>query len=74
MASSLSPSPKRAASALYTLREISDLLGIDYFHASRLAKADKLPVKPIRVGSRLMFPKTTVDRVLALDDVNEGAS
>lgn len=59
---------KRSAleSATYSLAEFAALLGIAYTSAHAAAQAGALPVTPLRVGRRYLFPKTAVHRVLGI--------
>jgi excisionase family DNA binding protein len=53
--------------ATYTLAEYAAIFGVSYTTAHEGAKAGTLPVEPIRIGRRYLFPKAQVDRLLGLD-------
>lgn len=53
--------------ATYTLSELAAMLGVSYTVAHERAKAGTLPVEPIRIGRRYLFPCRIVDRLLGLD-------
>lgn len=57
----------RLASATYSLRDFSALLGISYTSAHEAAQRDALPVKAIRQGRLYLFPKSQVHRLLGID-------
>lgn len=66
---SQSLNPKRAdlARATYTLAEFAALLGVSYTQAHERAQAGTLPVAPIRVGRKYLFPRRVVDRLLGVE-------
>jgi len=55
-------------SATYTLAEFAALHGISYTTAHERAQAGKLPITPIRIGRKYLFPKAAVNRLLCLDE------
>lgn len=52
--------------ATYSLAEFAALLGIGYTSAHERAQDGTLPVMPLRVGRRYLFPKATVHRMLGV--------
>lgn len=56
--------------ATYTLAEFAAMFGVSYTVAHERAKAGTLPVEPIRVGRRYLFPCRIVDRLLGLDETD----
>jgi hypothetical protein len=52
--------------ATYTLSEYASLRGASYSATQREAKAGTLPVKPIKVGAKYLFPKALVHAELGL--------
>lgn len=57
----------RLDSATYSLAELAALYDISYTTAHSMAQAGTLPVTPIRIGRKYLFPKAIVDRMLGLD-------
>lgn len=57
--------------ATYTLAELAALLGVSYTQAHERAQTGTLPVAPIRVGRKYLFPRRTVDRLLGMHDLAE---
>lgn len=53
--------------ATYSLAEFAALLGVSYTQAHERAQAGTLPVTPIRVGRKYLFPRRVVDRLLSID-------
>ena len=65
------PEPRQIVRQTYTFAEFCELVGIGRSTAQELLKNGGLPVEPIRVGSRWVFPKVVVDRLLGLAQAEE---
>lgn len=68
--SSPSAQSKRAPidRATYSLAEFAPILGVSYDTAWEAAHAGTLPVAPIRIGKRFLFPRAKVHAVLGIPD------
>jgi excisionase family DNA binding protein len=53
--------------AMYTLPEFAVLLGIGYTGTHQMAQTDTLPIRPIRIGRKYLFPKAAVHRLLGAE-------
>lgn len=51
----------------YTLAVTARKFGIGYTAFREAAIRDELPVRPIRIGGRWLFPRSEVDRVLGIE-------
>lgn len=51
----------------YGLSELAALLGVSYTTVHQMAQAGTLPVTPLRIGRRYLFPKRSVHRLLNID-------
>lgn len=60
--------------ATYTLAELAALLGLSYTQCHERAQSGTLPVVPLRVGRKYLFPRRTVDELLGLTPHTAAAS
>lgn len=56
------------APATYTLAEVAGLLGLGYTKCHELAQAGTLPITPLRIGRKYLFPKAKVHELLGMSD------
>lgn len=56
--------------ATYTLSEFAALLGVSYTYAHEAVTPGGagLPVTPIRLGRKYLFPKTAVHKLLGIEE------
>lgn len=50
---------------VYTIEEVAKILGLGRNAAYVAARADRLPVRTIKIGRRLMVSKAALDRLVA---------
>lgn len=55
-----------------TVPQLALLLGVSRQHAYRLTQRGELPIQPIRLGRRVVFPRAAVMKWLAGEPVGEG--
>lgn len=54
--------------ATYSLSEFAGLLGLSYTLCHQRAQAGTLPLEPLRIGRKYLFPKAKVHELLGIDD------
>jgi excisionase family DNA binding protein len=54
-------------SATYTAEELAELLGVSAWSVYASVKSGGCPIEPIRVGRRMVWPRSAVDRLLGLE-------
>lgn len=58
----------RSRAATYTLAETAALFGISRSALYAMCRERRAPVEPIRLARKLLFPKSIVDAMLAIQE------
>lgn len=57
--------------ATYTADEVASLLGVSTWAIYKAVKEGTCPVEPVRIGRRLVWPRSRVDALLSAQDRSE---
>lgn len=60
------------ARSTLTVREVAERLGVSPWAVYEAVRRGDFPVPPIRVGRKIVFPRTQVDRLLGLEGDRRG--
>lgn len=65
------PDGRGCQRATYTADEVASLLGVSTWAIYKVVKDGECPVEPVRIGRRLVWPRSRVDALLSADDLPE---
>jgi predicted DNA-binding transcriptional regulator AlpA len=61
------------SAATYQAHELADRLGVSTWAVYESVRRGDCPVTPIKVGRRLVWPKSAIDRLLGIDQPEPAA-
>jgi len=53
--------------ATYTAEQVAKLAGVSTFSIYQSVKTDESPFPFVRIGHRIVFPRSNVDRILGIE-------